>query len=107
MLFFVILPRPPKSSLFPYTTLFRSPCRPSHRCRRPPILRESPSPRRRFPDRKSTGLNSSHQIISYAVFRLKKRKRSELVAVLLMVDGGDCYMLVDLQDIHNSLVRRD
>src|SRR5438552_5209697 len=69
---------PPKSTLFPYTTLFRSHCfrrlqakathgegkttgRKRERCER---------------DRKSTRLNSSHQIISYAVFCLKKKKKT-------------------------------
>src|SRR5205814_10286330 len=69
--FFLILRRPPRSTLFPYTTLFRSMWR-----------RKSPSvmtPTRRpsvphTPDRKSTRLNSSHLGISYAVFCLKKKK---------------------------------
>src|SRR5258708_30231040 len=65
--------RPPRSTLFPYTTLFRSPG-PPRRSGRPP----APGPRGtwlpRSPDRKSTRLNSSHQIISYAVFCLKKKK---------------------------------
>src|SRR5438552_11851408 len=78
--FFLVRPRPPTSTLFPYTTLFRSfpngeipvrrarlslPCRQimattAKLCSTP------------FRDRKSTRLNSSHQIISYAVFFLKK-----------------------------------
>src|SRR5438876_3618285 len=81
--------RPPRSTLFPYTTLFRSteherhesqfdgeagdadgnensdePSRPRVRCRR------------RLRDRKSTRLNSSHPSISYAVFCLKKKKNN-------------------------------
>src|SRR5258708_15560555 len=73
--------RPPRSTLFPYTTLFRSsdarargkdnPCQVyvGHEQRAPW------DPRGRFTeDRKSTRLNSSHQIISYAVFCLKKKK---------------------------------
>src|SRR5258708_24761965 len=94
--------RPPRSTLFPYTTLFRSPRRPDpehagradrrqsageagpgarrrrvgqgraeHALRRAPGP-ASPADCRR--DRKSTRLNSSHQIISYAVFCLKKKK---------------------------------
>src|SRR5258708_22409883 len=66
--------RPPRSTLFPYTTLFRS----RHSRRRAHGLpRDGPGrhhDRRR--DRKSTRLNSSHQIISYAVFCLKKKKAS-------------------------------
>src|SRR5436189_2132337 len=62
--------RPPRSTLFPYTTLFRSPtsCAPPS----PP----SSAGRACFGagDRKSTRLNSSHRCISYAVFCLKKKK---------------------------------
>src|SRR2546426_6874082 len=72
--------RPPRSTLFPYTTLFRSP---GHRRRRShSSLRARNSARiggasRRHPvlDRKSTRLNSSHLVISYAVFCLKKKKK--------------------------------
>src|SRR5256885_10801578 len=70
--------RPPRSTLFPYTTLFRS----THR----DFLRDTPIPDGRPPcecakgvsacrDRKSTRLNSSHLVISYAVFCLKKKKK--------------------------------
>src|SRR5256885_8255762 len=66
--------RPPRSTLFPYTTLFRSP-RPAQG-----IVegRDTPSvpPETARGDRKSTRLNSSHLVISYAVFCLKKKKRS-------------------------------
>src|SRR5207253_5958419 len=63
--------RPPRSTLFPYTTLFRSDDGSCHRssslwC---PRVISMPSP-----DRKSTRLNSSHVAISYAVFCLKKKK---------------------------------
>src|SRR5947208_11892916 len=73
--------RPPRSTLFPYTTLFRSDDgagdvaarpRPAPRARR---CRPGALPRTLRPDRKSTRLNSSHQIISYAVFCLKKKKK--------------------------------
>src|SRR5258708_26835128 len=92
--FFLMIRRPPRSTLFPYTTLFRS-----HTCdkcgaRRQQELwivrsRQSLDPRQASllwvatlpreaigADRKSTRLNSSHQIISYAVFCLKKKKRA-------------------------------
>src|SRR6266581_1140451 len=61
--------RPPRSTLFPYTTLFRSPC-----CARG---RKWRSRNRVMPrgDRKSTRLNSSHPSISYAVFCLKKKTK--------------------------------
>src|SRR5258708_16580512 len=65
--------RPPRSTLFPYTTLFRSPARYAHsgsvNC-----LKSFPK-YATLPDRKSTRLNSSHQIISYAVFCLKKKNK--------------------------------
>src|SRR6266536_2046092 len=64
--------RPPRSTLFPYTTLFRS-SRPFPPTGAPPVpLR--PSSRA---DRKSTRLNSSHEWISYAVFCLKKKKNRD------------------------------
>src|SRR5436309_4533229 len=77
--------RPPRSTLFPYTTLFRSKCR---QCRlQVAALEENPRHRlcelafleaRPFPtDRKSTRLNSSHVKISYAVFCLKKKKKKK------------------------------
>src|SRR5205085_12209838 len=75
--FFLMIPRPPRSTLFPYTTLFRSTPRSWHP-RDPPTGR----PRSRCTagpgtvDRKSTRLNSSHSQISYAVFCLKKKKKN-------------------------------
>src|SRR2546426_3984629 len=69
--------RPPRSTLFPYTTLFRSDAN-------APLLRNSQPqagpPKRQVEqrtqrDRKSTRLNSSHLVISYAVFCLKKKKK--------------------------------
>src|SRR5207245_5469007 len=87
--FFLIILRPPRSTLFPYTTLFRS--QPQHLHKQ---LRELGQVflakicdrvmirmliRRQVPerDRKSTRLNSSHGSISYAVFCLKKKKKIE------------------------------
>src|SRR5256886_8800221 len=71
--FFLMIRRPPRSTLFPYTTLFRSPsaCGCPRRCRPAPPGR--PSPPSPPTDRKSTRLNSSHSQISYAVFCLKKK----------------------------------
>src|SRR5438270_3754448 len=74
--FFKMLRRPPKSTLFPYTTLFRS-----QRARAPGPRRSAGAPPPSWPrwrlgagrDRKSTRLNSSHSQISYAVFCLKKK----------------------------------
>src|SRR3990170_5791951 len=70
--FFLMIRRPPRSTLFPYTTLFRSIRRPPRSTLFP--YRPSDLGGRRI-DRKSTRLNSSHQIISYAVFCLKKKKQ--------------------------------
>src|SRR5260221_9155881 len=78
--------RPPRSTLFPYTTLFRSDHRPDagSDCQAPGVraighafdeLCLAGFVRRRL-DRKSTRLNSSHTVISYAVFCLKKKKTS-------------------------------
>src|SRR5438874_7047813 len=73
--------RPPRSTLFPYTTLFRSPTllcdRRHHLVGLQVADRAVPDPQRRqvfTGDRKSTRLNSSHVEISYAVFCLKKKK---------------------------------
>src|SRR5437660_4251471 len=76
-----MLRRPPRSTLFPYTTLFRSPCEISKRKRvfrrahHSQITLHSDQPARHR-DRKSTRLNSSHVAISYAVFCLKKKKKT-------------------------------
>src|SRR3989337_3245709 len=73
--FFLMIRRPPRSTLFPYTTLFRSPSAP---CRRLPTGARGRRTRRAEPgarDRKSTRLNSSHGSISYAVFCLKHTKK--------------------------------
>src|SRR5437773_4830211 len=83
-----MIPRPPRSTLFPYTTLFRS----LHfwNCRRKRTTNRSFSTKQRSKlptrrqhrsrmhrsDRKSTRLNSSHITISYAVFCLKKKKKN-------------------------------
>src|SRR5206468_8066999 len=67
--------RPPRSTLFPYTTLFRSlpvSGRVRHIARR---VEHAHRRHRRLQDRKSTRLNSSHDQISYAVFCLKKKKK--------------------------------
>src|SRR3989442_3672705 len=73
--------RPPRSTLFPYTTLFRSHSRSARGARRASRGGRRPRPRRarrtERRDRKSTRLNSSHVRISYAVFCLKKKKQRE------------------------------
>src|SRR5436190_10666471 len=73
--------RPPRSTLFPYTTLFRSLLRPQpaeKELHDPSVPVDVLSGRHlsvRIRDRKSTRLNSSHTVISYAVFCLKKKKK--------------------------------
>src|SRR5437870_7714591 len=82
--FFLMIRRPPRSTLFPYTTLFRSDSRYPNRPRfssGPPAPddaddRHAGSKAR---DRKSTRLNSSHVAISYAVFCLKKKKKNTTI----------------------------
>src|SRR2546430_6974143 len=79
--FFLMIRRPPRSTLFPYTTLFRS-CRRRRGPRRGCTRGTRPGVRvpRVQPDRKSTRLNSSHSQISYAVFCLKKKKNTSNIA---------------------------
>src|SRR5256885_11148435 len=87
--FFLMIRRPPRSTLFPYTTLFRSACAHSGDWRHPvvglwqvalrddlrhAITMEDLRKIEVWTDRKSTRLNSSHLVISYAVFCLKKKK---------------------------------
>src|SRR5215204_6574212 len=75
--FFLMIPRPPRSTRFPYTTLFRT----ARSGRGGATPRPAPScgtpPGRPSRDRKSTRLNSSHTVISYAVFCLKKKKKKK------------------------------
>src|SRR5258708_39480259 len=82
LLFFLMIRRPPRSTLFPYTTLFRSLLPDRAGLASLPLRSTSYLPKgngdswKRSPltrDRQSTRLNSSHQIISYAVFCLKKK----------------------------------
>src|SRR5215475_15038866 len=76
--FFLMIRRPPRSTLFPYTTLFRSPSAdPPRLTRRRDHRHEGRAPAADG-DRKSTRLNSSHVKISYAVFCLKKKKKTNL-----------------------------
>src|SRR5437763_4875492 len=78
--FFVGIAPPPSSTLFPYTTLFRSKRRmptleaSAARVTSPASARAASPLARANQDRKSTRLNSSHRCISYAVFCLKKKK---------------------------------
>src|SRR2546430_6551979 len=90
--FFLMIRRPPRSTLFPYTTLFRSLAAETARLLRLETVlialaagfylencaRVEGEQLRRELDRKSTRLNSSHSQISYAVFCLKKKKKTAL-----------------------------
>src|SRR6266700_6097587 len=86
--FFLMIRPPPRSTLFPYTTLFRSRRGPplDHALRAQSRLRlradGQAGPR---PDRKSTRLNSSHVKISYAVFCLKKKKKKYYIFLFLKI----------------------
>src|SRR2546422_7238208 len=92
--FFLMIRRPPRSTLFPYTTLFRSRVPLEHRRDHADLgaeernagavdeagLHDQPlgeCPRQGARDRKSTRLNSSHGYISYAVFCLQKKNKNE------------------------------
>src|SRR2546422_5855679 len=103
LFFFLMIRRPPRSTLFPYTTLFRSHFtyaiqKGINVFMEKPVTVDGPTSRRMFKlaeeadkkkmkvgvgliDRKSTRLNSSHGYISYAVFCLKKKKEPSIVTV--------------------------
>src|SRR6266496_5738181 len=81
--FFLMIRRPPRSTLFPYTTLFRLAIRPLPARFPPSRLQRGSAGPRRVRDRKSTRLNSSHVEISYAVFCLKKKKKNSNVYLLI------------------------
>src|SRR5436853_5967679 len=81
LFFFLVIRRPPRSTLFPYTTLFRSGLHQVDRA--VPVVGDvmvddEERARSSSSDRKSTRLNSSHLGISYAVFCLKKKKAPAL-----------------------------
>src|SRR6266540_6233863 len=79
LFFFLMIRRPPRSTLFPYTTLFRSPAADGARGRNRHLPRRGAA----LGDRKSTRLNSSHITISYAVFCLKKKIYNLLIPQLI------------------------
>src|SRR2546422_8211205 len=87
--FFLMIRRPPRSTLFPYTTLFRSHSLGHHRSRetRGERIRHA----RRRADRKSTRLNSSHGYISYAVFCFKKKKKKPAKEYVVAFYSGNEY----------------
>src|SRR2546429_3439574 len=93
--FFLMIRRPPRSTLFPYTTLFRSMADSRAAARRGLAGLDRATdgagrkPRGRRRDRKSTRLNSSHGYISYAVFCLKKKKSNHDVGRNAVLNGLD------------------
>src|SRR5437773_8412263 len=97
-----MIPRPPRSTLFPYTTLFRSGgaaggreqrLRRQLRCR---LLSQIQRLVGGFGDRKSTRLNSSHITISYAVFCLKKKKKKYISNPVILKQVTRCLLLICL-----------
>src|SRR5690349_23056367 len=94
--FFLMIRRPPRSTLFPYTTLFRSSVRAPRRTAVSGASRRQrahPAHHRVREDRKSTRLNSSHVEISYAVFCLKKKKKL-LIKVRFRDDIPQSYIIL-------------
>src|SRR2546426_5800463 len=91
VIFFLMIRRPPRSTLFPYTTLFRSSAVGLFWAALGLVLIWLVRLRRRRDrarrDRKSTRLNSSHLVISYAVFCLKKKKIKNYEPRLRMIIG--------------------
>src|SRR2546429_896245 len=86
LFFFLMIRRPPRSTLFPYTTLFRS----KHEVAESQKIagqRQMPgTAAEQALDRKSTRLNSSHGYISYAVFCLKKKKNTKHFNIPDLID---------------------
>src|SRR5574342_1239155 len=86
--FFLMIRRPPRSTLFPYTTLFRSRLLAN---RGHLLTGVGGTSKTTVLDRKSTRLNSSHHRISYAVFCLKKKKKhyGQLTHIVVQMGEGD------------------
>src|SRR5206468_5054560 len=103
--FFLMIRRPPRSTLFPYTTLFRSDSYRAELCssRNSVGCKLFRPPSSISPDRKSTRLNSSHDQISYAVFCLKKKKTHQKQQGVCMQHQTDHYSSDDPPDLsqHN------
>src|SRR2546422_2971130 len=107
LFFFLMIRRPPRSTLFPYTTLFRSP----ERLEEVDLVVTSYGSLLRLPwiaeaswqlvvldeDRKSTRLNSSHGYISYAVFCLKKKKNGRREDERMTLGGPEDFLEIVLQ----------
>src|SRR5437762_7537708 len=105
LFFFLLIRPPPISTLFPYTTLFRSGLgalvhgdleRPAFVEPVNDVVHVGAAHAGLERDRKSTRLNSSHRCISYAVFCLKKKKKSHLTLITLIIDSSTFYSSVSL-----------
>src|SRR2546422_4562204 len=102
--FFLMIRRPPRSTLFPYTTLFRSKTVPflsisrsSWPVRAVQLFMSASEAGSSDVDRKSTRLNSSHGYISYAVFCLKKKKNRDCPEYLVVGNSPALYTYYALQ----------
>src|SRR5690242_21080627 len=101
--FFLMMRRPPRSTLFPYTTLFRS-----HLAQRREAVEAhrgvggGVGPGDRLLDRKSTRLNSSHMSISYAVFCLKKKSHRPAHRNPNQITSNDHIRLTRRQNLLNA-----
>src|SRR4051794_41713546 len=94
--------RPPRSTLFPYTTLFRSLSGLGAAVEVVEGVRDLSKPESSERDRKSTRLNSSHPSISYAVFCLKKKKDMILLEPLRPVYRGDAQLGIVATNLRQS-----
>src|SRR5256885_8221392 len=106
LFFFLMIRRPPRSTLFPYTTLFRSLVGDEHvrageRAHQRRLARVGVPDER---DRKSTRLNSSHLVISYAVFCLKKKKETypQVYSYRFAQVSSDLSSISTVRNIHRS-----
>src|SRR2546430_7785583 len=98
--FFLMIRRPPRSTLFPYTTLFRSVGEAQHQNVLDGLLAEVMiDPVDLMLDRKSTRLNSSHSQISYAVFCLKKKKHIQTLPTTRPIIST-CVILIFYNTFH-------
>src|SRR5438309_3807478 len=99
--------RPPRSTLFPYTTLFRSCWDLLGMWRWPWMSMGNPQARA---DRKSTRLNSSHSSISYAVFCLKKKKKKhtiiDMIIIYKYIQFIDMKLIYDTSSVNDNSVER-
>src|SRR2546428_6519091 len=99
--FFLMIRRPPRSTLFPYTTLFRSMVNACFKVLMasmflPDAYSALGAAYTESGDRKSTRLNSSHDQISYAVFCLKKKKNKQIRAQLYTLRPQQLFTIVDI-----------